>query len=74
MEKQDPKETVQKVMQVLRGFFEPKGVKVPAPVQVLTFPASNKLKNLLHVGLQSSAGSTKALHEPVVWWKHQGQT
>ena len=33
-EKADPKESARKVLEVLRSMFAPKGVNVPAPLQV----------------------------------------
>ncbi len=36
-EQEDPKESARKVLRVLRGMYAPKGINIPAPLQVLLF-------------------------------------
>lgn len=37
-EDEDPQESTRKVLEVLKGIFNPKGIQVPAPLQVTYRP------------------------------------
>ena len=47
-ERQPPEEAARKVLRVLRGIFEPKGVRVPAPLQVTGDSGAYFAEDMLH--------------------------
>ena len=69
-EQEDPKESARKVLRVLRGMYAPKGVNIPAPLQVLpssplqTYPGD--LCNLRNITTLSTKTQTE-LEQGVCW-------